>query len=857
MRFIPTFLILLLLFIASGPAFSFGKPNVHRYSNGATLVTIEDPNATISSSYVFVRTGSLFESPWNGAGLSHYLEHLVAGGTTVYNSEKEYKKLIDLMGGASNAYTTFDHTAYYIKSSSLNTNLALQVLFEWVSAANWTDIEYKREKGVVLKEMSRADNDIFRQVYRAKQQRYYKDSPYRYPVIGFRDTFLSISNDDLKSYYKSRYVAENFVIVVGGNVSHNALVTQLSSTFGQLPQAAAPLRYHSSEARVLSPSFETIQIKELKTPQVVIRYPIGSFYNPDVYPLDLLAYILGNGDQSLLHSLLVTNKKIATSVSVNSITPMADYGYFEISVESDEDPKKVVEIVQNFLDKFKLLRLDYQTISKALAQKKNEYILSKASLDSYVKEVGHAMMMGQDPLFFKFYSENFNTIKAGDLQRVIKQYLNKSKRQVYAFNPPVQSTNQVNEVRQQSVEVVPLNHVNVFLIPESNNQIVRLSVQFDGGILSDLNQPGIGALAEKLIGKKVKGLARSEFQNEFESRGASISTNLSHNHLTVSMTSTVDDANALIPLFFNSVLNFDCTENMLDEAKEKLSNEINKQNESWFKEAFIRFKSIVFQEESPFSKPLNGSVDSINQLTLDDVKAYVKRRLNESAIKINIQAENPKQFLNNIPSVISINNKGSAIAENPLLNPPGLHTAALERPVGVVLRVAAVDYPTYNVKSWLTVQLIDAILSGMRYPSGLLHERLRGAELVYVVHVVPMKMANQDFLFLYALTEPHQVELVNTIVGQTFKEIRTDISLAQLKQAKAQVLFNYQSSMQNMSDRAYQYNLMWDYFGRFPSERELLEQLDLISIKDVKEAVNEWVQKPTSILFNSENHKNR
>ena len=120
-----------------------------------------------------------------------------------------------------------------------------------------------------------------------------------------------------------------------------------------------------------------------------------------------------------------------------------------------------------------------------------------------------------------------------------------------------------------------------------------------------------------------------------------------------------------------------------------------------------------------------------------------------------------------------------------------------------------------------------------------------------------MKMVNQDFLFLYALTEPHQVELVNTIVGQTFKEIRTDISLAQLKQAKAQVLFNYQSSMQNMSDRAYQYNLMWDYFGRFPSEREILEQLDLISIIDVKEAVNEWVQTPTSILFNSENHKNR
>ena len=174
-----------------------------------------------------------------------------------------------------------------------------------------------------------------------------------------------------------------------------------------------------------------------------------------------------------------------------------------------------------------------------------------------------------------------------------------------------------------------------------------------------------------------------------------------------------------------------------------------------------------------------------------------------------------------------------------------------------MLRVSAVNYPSLTVKSWLTVQVIDAILSGMRYPSGLLHERLRGQELVYVVHVVPMKMGEQDFLFLYALTEPHQAELVNTIVGQTFKEIRTDISLAQLKQAKAQVLFNYQSSMQNISDRARQYGLMWDYFDRFPTEEEIIDQLNQITIKDVKEAVNEWLQKPTSILFNAENNKNR
>ena len=37
--------------------------------------------------------------------------------------------------------------------------------------------------------------------------------------------------------------------------------------------------------------------------------------------------------------------------------------------------------------------------------------------------------------------------------------------------------------------------------------------------------------------------------------------------------------------------------------------------------------------------------------------------------------------------------------------------------------------------------------------------------------------------------------------------------------------------MQNISDRARQYGLMWDYFGRFPAEEEIIDQLNQITIK--------------------------
>ena len=303
------FKLILWILCVSFTAYSYPKPLVNTFDNGLTLVTVNDPNATVSSSYVFVRTGSLFEGEWMGAGLSHYLEHLVAGGTTQKRSEGTYREMIDSLGGVSNAYTTYDHTAYFIKSSSENTSKALQVLYEWMGYANWTQAEYEREKGVVLKEMERAKSNVHREIYQHTQSLFYKDSPYRFPVIGYKDVFLNTTSEDLKSYYELNYVPENMVVVVGGNISENAIINDVAETFGKLPKKASPIRYQSNQLRSISMADSWVAMRSIKTPRIVIRYPIISFYHNDVYPLDLLAYIFGNGQQSLLYQEFVVKRK--------------------------------------------------------------------------------------------------------------------------------------------------------------------------------------------------------------------------------------------------------------------------------------------------------------------------------------------------------------------------------------------------------------------------------------------------------------------------------------------------------------------------------------------------------------------
>ena len=60
--------------------------------------------------------------------MAHYLEHLLFDGTKKRTKPYEIMKTIQSMGGFTNAYTSEDHTKYYIHISKKNEKLALDVL---------------------------------------------------------------------------------------------------------------------------------------------------------------------------------------------------------------------------------------------------------------------------------------------------------------------------------------------------------------------------------------------------------------------------------------------------------------------------------------------------------------------------------------------------------------------------------------------------------------------------------------------------------------------------------------------------------------------------------------------------------
>jgi fructose-specific component phosphotransferase system IIB-like protein len=164
--------------------------------NGLTLIVKSDRSAALASVQVWVRTGSIHEGDQLGAGLSHYLEHMLFKGTA-RRTGREISATVQAHGGYINAYTTFDRTVYYIDLPSEQLEVAVDVLADAVLHSTLPEDEALREKDVILREIAMTQDDPDNRLWEALFSTAFREHPYRQPIIGHRDVFSAAGRDAL------------------------------------------------------------------------------------------------------------------------------------------------------------------------------------------------------------------------------------------------------------------------------------------------------------------------------------------------------------------------------------------------------------------------------------------------------------------------------------------------------------------------------------------------------------------------------------------------------------------------------------------------------------------------------------
>lgn len=298
-------------------------PQTYTLKNGLQVIFIDTKTFPTLTTLLLVGAGSRYENEINN-GVAHFFEHMAFKGSKKYSNSFVISSTVEGFGGVFNAFTSKDHTGYWIKATNEHFETMIDVIADMIQTPRLLEEEIEREKGVIVEEINMYEDMPQRKVGEIFETLLYKGSPLGFDIAGTKETVKKFTRQTFIDYINSLYHPDNAVLVVAGGLSNLSEKARRPKFFDGKPQTAKNLSSSPfiEYLEVIQEKFGNwksgekssfIKIKESQTkPQMLIRYKkteqahfsLGfrafSFSDNRKYAMNLLATILGGGMSSRL-----------------------------------------------------------------------------------------------------------------------------------------------------------------------------------------------------------------------------------------------------------------------------------------------------------------------------------------------------------------------------------------------------------------------------------------------------------------------------------------------------------------------------------------------------------------------------
>jgi zinc protease len=293
--------------VGTGPA----GPTREVLPNGVVLIVQEHRASEVVALQLWVRIGGRDEEPTE-LGLSHYLEHMLFKGTPT-RPPGSIDRLIERLGGQSNAYTSYDATRYDIVLPAQHLRAGLELLADIAVNASFEQSELDAERKVVFEEMRLTEDNPDRFLLRRIYELAYAPHPYGRPILGTPELIGALTRDRLLAYYRKYYVPRHMAVVAVGAVNPAEVRRLAQATFGRLDgtgpsrPVAPPLPAPDSRRKDDVPRTE-------QQAYLGLAWRTSATDEKDVYAVDLLTYILGDSPSSRLNQAVRERERLVHAI---------------------------------------------------------------------------------------------------------------------------------------------------------------------------------------------------------------------------------------------------------------------------------------------------------------------------------------------------------------------------------------------------------------------------------------------------------------------------------------------------------------------------------------------------------------
>lgn len=822
-----------------------------RLDNGMRVVIMENHSAPVATMHVYVcNAGSIYEQEYLGSGISHYCEHIISGGSTKNRNEDEIEKIIQSIGGAANAYTSSDHTCYYISTSNLYFDTVIDLLSDWIQNCIFDGKEVLRERGVILKEINMIDDDPTRKISKIYNKTMFRIHPEHFPIIGCKELFSELTRADLLKYYQRMYTPHNIIVVAVGDFDSKQILNKIKNAFENLKGKPTPPIYIESDPKQMG-TREIEDEMDIKLTYLLMGFRIVPITHPDVYPLDVLACILGRGDSSRLYKEIKDKKQLVHSISVSSYTPRYDAADFTIEATLDyHNLDKAKKTILEEIYKLKKQPILDEELAKAKRQIVSEYVFANQTIQNQAELIGKDIVHTGNPLFHQLYIENIKKVTKEDIQRVVNTYFYDEALTVAILKPKGAKSKEIDTAKKvgkitQVEKIILDNGMTLLLKRNTNVPLVYIGAYLKGGSrYENAQNNGVFNFMARMLLKGTKKRTADKIAQEIDSIGGSITSAGSEDYFVCSLEVLKEDINIGIDLLQDVLMNPIFDEEELEKERKAILADIDRLDDNWQTQSEIFFKK-TFYKKHPYRFIPLGTKDSISNLKRQDlVDTYKKYCVPNNIIMAifgDIDINTTKELIN---EKFKRFKSAKLIFPEVLQEPPLLSnyedTLYSDREQSVIF----MGYPGMRVgdKDWHTMRVIDAITSGIGFPGGWLHNTLRGNELVYFVHAWNDTKLDPGYYAIQAATTEENLDKVLEIIKEKQELIKNKlVSDEELERAKktcivmeALYLKQKNSSCASLAAQYELYGLGYNYRDDF------IEKINQVTKEDVREVANKY-----------------
>jgi zinc protease len=645
----------------------------YRLPNGLTVVLHEDRSDPLVHVDVTYHVGSGREEIGK-SGFAHFFEHMMFQGSENVGDEEHFR-IVSESGGTLNGTTNSDRTNYFqtVPANQLEKMLWLEAdrMGFLLPAVTQEKFEVQRET-VKNERGQRYDNAPYGLLgERVGEAMYPEGHPYSWSTIGYIEDLNRADLDDLKRFFLRWYGPNNATLTIGGDIDPMQTLEWVNKYFGSIPRGPdvedpEPQPVSFEQDRYIS------MTDNVALPLIYMAYPTVYARHPDEPALDVLASIMGQGRTSLLYKNLVKDG-LAVQASTSHPCRELHCSFTMLALPSPQSGTSLADIDRIFrasFEEFERRGVTDDDLERVKAGIIADLIFGLESVSGKVSQLAFFETFTGSPNYIKQEIDRYQSVTKADVMRVYEEYIKGNAAVIMsivphetpgaiaapdtwdryertipdgpavdaalALRPPQDDFDRSQQPpasgENPTVTVPELwrsalgNGVEVLGAINEETPTTALSIRLEVGQRDEpMDKLGIAALTANMLNEATKRSTNEELSNRLDKLGSSISVNSGDRFTTITVRSLTDKLDETLAIAAERLLEPAFSEEDFARVKSQTIEGINFDKKQPSSVATTVFNLVLFGHDNAFAHRDAGHVETVADISLDDVKAFYNR----------------------------------------------------------------------------------------------------------------------------------------------------------------------------------------------------------------------------------------